>query len=87
MFWVLGIPQGAKRAQGQGRRRHSPTGESPDRSNPREKGLFGLLFEEGMVLHGREGRATGVASSKPAGTWGSHFTYGGQLGQEATNRI
>lgn len=51
------------------------------------KVYFGSLFEGSTVLHGREGRATEVASSISAGTWGSHFTCGGWLGQETTHRI
>lgn len=44
------------------------------------------LFEEGTVLHSREGSAAEVASSTPAGTLGPLF-HTWRLGQEATNRI
>lgn len=50
------------------------------------KVYFGSLFEGSTVLHGREGRATEVASSISAGTW-HRFTRGGWLGQETTHRI
>lgn len=60
-------------------------GESPDRSELRQKGLL-WLTEEGTVLHSREGSAAEVASSTPAGTLGPLF-HTWRLGQEATNRI
>lgn len=82
---VLGTGDAPGSTKSPGRWLHSPIGESRDRT--KRKVYFGSLFEESTVLHGREGRATDVATSISAGTWGNRFTRGGWLGQEATNRI